>query len=111
MLAVAAEAGGAVWLGTWAGGVTRFDPRTNSFTTFTSKNSNLPDDNIFGMHVDRQNRVWIGSWREGLLLFDRASRSFTKFPIAAPGVDGLRDLGHHGAAATDDSRSARASRG
>jgi ligand-binding sensor domain-containing protein len=85
VLAVAAEANGVLWLGTWAGGITRFDPGANSFTAYTSKNSNLPDDNIFAMHVDRRGRVWVGSWREGLLLFDKATRSFTKFPIGKGG--------------------------
>src|SRR5215204_4373505 len=35
-------------------GITRFDPSSNGFTAYTSRNSNLPDDNIFSMHVDRR---------------------------------------------------------
>jgi methyl-accepting chemotaxis protein len=85
VLAVAAESSGVLWLGTWAGGVTRFDPKANSFTPFTMKNSNLPDDNIFAMHVDRRGRVWVGTWHAGLALFDKATRSFTTFPIGKTG--------------------------
>ena len=85
VLAVAAEPSGVLWLGTWAGGITRFDPSSNSFTAYTTKNTNLPDDNVFAMHVDRRGRVWVGSWREGLLLFDKATKSFTKFPIGKGG--------------------------
>ena len=51
----------------------------------TKKNSSIPDNNIFAMHVDRRGRVWIGTWREGLVLFDKATKSFTTYPIGKAG--------------------------
>jgi len=37
---------GITWLGSWAGGVSRFDRASKSFTAFTSKNAGLGDDNL-----------------------------------------------------------------
>ena len=45
-----------------------FDGR-GAFTAYTSKSSNLPDDNVFSLLVDHAGRLWVGTRAAGLWAF------------------------------------------
>lgn len=68
VVALAVDAQGDVWVGTWGGGLSRFDG--TRFTTYTVKDG-LPGNHVFMLHVDAQQRLWIGTnnglaqWRDG----------------------------------------------
>lgn len=54
-----------LWLGTWDGGVSRFDTRTGAIETIE-----IPDDDIYTMIFDRNGRLWVGTWGGGLAIVD-----------------------------------------
>ena len=70
---------GAVWAGTWGGGLSRFDGR--QWRTYTLKDG-LPGNHVFALATDPQGALWIGTGR-GLAKYD--GKSFTTYGVA----DGL----------------------
>ncbi len=72
---VALEVGndGAVWAGTWGGGLSRFDGE--SWQTYTVADG-LPGNHVFMLHVDPEGRLWVGT-SNGLARFDDGA--FTRY--------------------------------
>lgn len=65
-----------VWLGT-GGGLNKFDPQTQSFTTY-----NVPANNfVHNVFVDSQGTHWIGTWGAGIYQFDPTTEVFTPFRL------------------------------
>jgi len=58
IVALAVDAQGVVWAGTWGGGLSRFDGKT--WTQYTV-NEGLPGNHVFMLHIDPQGRLWIGT--------------------------------------------------
>jgi PAS domain S-box-containing protein len=81
---VAEDHSGKLWIGTWAGGVSRFDPESGNFTSFTKSNSGLATIGVFSLLVDKAGIVWFGTWHEGLQRYDPKDGSFARFPIRSP---------------------------
>jgi len=77
------DAGGIIWIGSYYGGLTRYDRASNTFSTFTRKDG-LPNDNVLGILDDERGNLWI-STSNGLSRFDTARRSFKNYTVA----DGL----------------------
>lgn len=59
---------GAVWLGTFGGGLVRYDGR--QWQVFTRHNSGLPSDSIYSLSVSPDGIVWVGTFSAGLAVFD-----------------------------------------
>ena len=51
---------GNIWLGTYGGGVNKYDPNTAKFIQFTTDNG-LPNNVIYGVEVDAHDRIWFTS--------------------------------------------------
>lgn len=71
---------GALWLGTWGGGLSRLDPATETFTHFRhdpEDDSSLPDDVVTAILEDRAGRLWVGTGG-GLARLDRATGRFRR---------------------------------
>jgi signal transduction histidine kinase/ligand-binding sensor domain-containing protein/CheY-like chemotaxis protein len=73
---------GVIWVGTWGGGLDKFERKTERFTHY----KNIPDDprSLSGNFIpvifeDSKNRLWIGTWKAGLSLFDRETEQFTHY--------------------------------
>jgi ligand-binding sensor domain-containing protein len=58
IVAIEVDAQGVVWLGTWGGGLARFDGR--SWRNYTTKEG-LPGNHVFMLHIDRGGQLWIGT--------------------------------------------------
>ena len=58
IVALAVDAQGVVWAGTWGGGLSRFDGKT--WTQYTVKEG-LPGNHVFMLHIDPQGRLWVGT--------------------------------------------------
>ena len=58
IVALAVDAQGVVWAGTWGGGLSRFDGKT---WTQTTVNEGLPGNHVFMLHIDPQGLLWIGT--------------------------------------------------
>ena len=82
--AVYEDSNGAFWLGSWGGGIYRFDPDKQTLTQFTEADG-LVNDFVKGMLADDRENLWI-STENGLSRFDPATGTFKNFTEA----DGLQ---------------------
>ncbi|MBX2846336.1 MAG: response regulator [Saprospiraceae bacterium] len=57
-----------VWVGTSGKGLTKYEPNSNSWQTFTERNSAIPSDRIVSLHADKDNDLWIGTLGDGLVI-------------------------------------------
>lgn len=57
---------GAVWAGTWGGGLSRFD---GSKWKVLTKSDGLPSNHVFMLHIDAKGRMWVGT-SKGLAHYD-----------------------------------------
>jgi ligand-binding sensor domain-containing protein len=79
IVAIEVDRDGIVWVGTWGGGLGRFDgKRWTNYTTVEG----LPGNHVFMLHVDPKGRLWVGT-NNGL-----ARMNGTKFEVLKTG-DGL----------------------
>lgn len=58
VVALAVDAGGVVWAGTWGGGLSRFDGR--EWKRYTVADG-LPGNHVFMLHIDKAGQLWIGT--------------------------------------------------
>jgi PAS domain S-box-containing protein len=80
--AIAEDGEGRLWLGLLEGGVSRFDPRTETFTHFRHDPTiahSLSVDDVTALALDRAGRVWVGTGEGGLNRLDPASGQVTRF--------------------------------
>ena len=76
---------GILWVGTNHGGLNRFDPRTEQFSYFTTRDG-LPSNQVVSMAPDNQGNLWLGTGH-GISRFNPATRTFRNFDVR----DGLPD--------------------
>jgi signal transduction histidine kinase/ligand-binding sensor domain-containing protein/DNA-binding response OmpR family regulator len=84
---------GALWLGTLAGGVNRFDPDTGRVTSFRNVAGDarsLAGDRVLAVLEDNARRLWVAT-SGGLSLFDRVSETFVRYGRDADNAHSLRD--------------------
>ena len=68
-----------LWVGTWGGGINKFDPVTGKFTRFLYKDTDpagLCDNIIWAINEDNDGNIWIGTDRGGI---DKYIPSLNKF--------------------------------
>lgn len=73
---------GTLWVGTYSGGLNRYDPRTDSFTAFRHDPANpasLLTNNINMIYEDRSGTLWVSSWAGGLSRLDSTGRGFIHY--------------------------------
>jgi ligand-binding sensor domain-containing protein len=73
---------GNLWIGTYGGGLTKFDPQNEIFTHFRADNTipnSLSNDYVFTIHEDKNGILWLGTWGGGLNRFDPATGFFKNF--------------------------------
>lgn len=83
--AVLPEDDGTLWIGTWMGGLVRFDPRTGPRATFRHDPEvphSLAHDRPLALLQDSRGRLWVGTWGGGLDLLDPATGRFTHHRVA-----------------------------
>ena len=72
---------GMLWVGTYAGGLNRFDPSTETFSRYQhdpSDTTSFYGTDISAIIEDRDGVIWIGT-REGLNRFNRQAEAFTHY--------------------------------
>ncbi|OQY26608.1 MAG: hypothetical protein B6244_13055 [Candidatus Cloacimonetes bacterium 4572_55] len=80
--AISEDKDGSLWMGTWGGGLVKYDLKTNEFLQFihTQGNQNKINDNwVQALHIDKNGMVWIGTREGGLDRFDPVTGKFTHF--------------------------------
>ena len=77
---------GTVWVGTWGGGLSKYNVETGKITTYTRENG-LPSMSIQGILADEANKVlWLSTF-EGLSRFDITEEQFNNYSIS-DGIQG-----------------------
>jgi signal transduction histidine kinase/ligand-binding sensor domain-containing protein len=76
---------GILWIGTFGGGLNRFDPVSGVFRHYTTENG-LPNNVIFAILEDKLHRLWL-STDKGISVFDPVLERFQNFDKS----DGLQD--------------------
>ncbi len=82
---------GSVWLGTFSGGLVRYQPKLARWTHFRSApadTSSLWHNAVLTLSEDRTGRIWIGTL-DGLNLFDPANDVMRRLPRSGPARDSL----------------------
>ena len=77
------DSNGTIWVGTDAGGLSRFDSASQTFTNYLhdpSDSTSIADNRVRVIYEDSQGVLWVGTDGSGLDRFDRASGEFTHFP-------------------------------
>ncbi len=71
-----------LWIGTYGGGLTAFDLKTQTFEHFRNHPHNpqsLSHDDVRTIYEDKSGNLWIGTYEGGLNLFDKRKKQFTSF--------------------------------
>ncbi|KAA0251826.1 MAG: histidine kinase [Acidobacteria bacterium] len=79
---VAEDASGALWIGTFEGGLNRFDPATGWATRYRNDPADpasLPANTVRAVLVDRDGKVWVGTQGGGLSRLDPGTGRFDRF--------------------------------
>ncbi|MBS1912823.1 MAG: histidine kinase [Bacteroidetes bacterium] len=71
--AIMEDASGGLWFSTYAGGLNRYNPASDGFTSITSHDG-LPSDAIYGALMDASGKLWISS-NTGLVAYNPAART------------------------------------
>ncbi len=90
---------GILWIGTFGGGLNRFDPKTEKFEYFTEENSGLPNNVIYGVLGDDHGNIWVSSNR-GISKYIPSSNTFINYDVD----DGLQSKEFNGQACYKNDR-------
>jgi signal transduction histidine kinase/ligand-binding sensor domain-containing protein/DNA-binding response OmpR family regulator len=70
-----------IWIGTWTGGLNKFDRANESFRSYRydlDDTTSINSDQIHCIYEDKSGRFWVGT-DEGLNFFNRKNEIFTRF--------------------------------
>ncbi|HMQ33025.1 MAG TPA: two-component regulator propeller domain-containing protein, partial [Chloroflexaceae bacterium] len=73
---------GALWIGTFASGLNRYDPRSEQFTLFRhdpADPTSLSSDAVRAIYEDDAGALWVGTLGGGLNRLDRDTGRFTHY--------------------------------
>ncbi|UAA38373.1 diguanylate cyclase [Paraneptunicella aestuarii] len=78
---------GYLWIGTFGGGLNRFDPQNTSATRIAEKE--LSSDRIQSLFIDSQKRIWVGTFEHGLDLIipKDGGYEFVNFKLHTGGIN------------------------
>jgi ligand-binding sensor domain-containing protein/serine phosphatase RsbU (regulator of sigma subunit) len=85
--AIYREPDGALWLGTYGGGLNRLDLTTGKAERYSTSNSRLTNNVVFGILPDDAGKLWMTTNGGGLLHFDPKAKVF----VAYDASDGAQD--------------------
>ena len=87
---------GTLWIGTDQGGLSRYEPATETFVNYLHDPANpqsIGDNRVRAIFEDRSGTLWIGTDGSGLDRFDRDTGTFTHFRPDPGNPDAISD-GH-----------------
>ncbi len=73
---------GNIWVGTWGGGLAKYDVTANTFTRYGNNplnSSSLSDNRIQALFEDHAGNLWIGTYSGGLNRFNEQTKTFTYY--------------------------------
>lgn len=81
ILSINQDTGGIFWIGTWGGGLYRYNPMTGETDCYNhdpERPSSLSHNDVYAVHEDRSGLLWIGT-RAGLNQFDPDTGEFSRY--------------------------------
>lgn len=81
-------------MGTYGGGLNRFDPASGGFTVYTHNDSvpaSLSAPGVWALCADHTGELWVGTFRGGLDRFDRGTGTFVHYRHDSADVRSLSD--------------------
>jgi signal transduction histidine kinase/CheY-like chemotaxis protein/ligand-binding sensor domain-containing protein len=85
---------GNMWIGTWGGGLNRFDRSTERFIRYVHDKNNansLSNDFVSMLYIDSNDNVWIGTESGGLNKFNYTTNQFTSYKYEENKTSSLSD--------------------
>jgi ligand-binding sensor domain-containing protein/signal transduction histidine kinase len=79
---LAVDHDGTLWIGTYGGGLARYEHETESFVPLRHQEDrpgSLPHDNVEALLVDSRGDLWVGMDTGGLARLDRSTRTFVNY--------------------------------
>ncbi|MBA4407490.1 histidine kinase [bacterium] len=76
------DSDGILWIGTFGGGINKFDPQTKRFISYKNiagDESSISDNRVMTIYKDNFSNLWVGSYGGGLQKFDRRTEKFTRY--------------------------------
>jgi ligand-binding sensor domain-containing protein/serine phosphatase RsbU (regulator of sigma subunit) len=70
---------GNIWIATYGGGINKYDPKSDKFILYTTKDG-LPGNNFYGLLEDNNSNLWFSS-SAGLTMYDIKKKTFTNYDI------------------------------
>ncbi|HGY54562.1 MAG TPA: hybrid sensor histidine kinase/response regulator [Caldithrix abyssi] len=73
---------GIIWVGTWGGGLNRFDPATNKAVHYLNDHNDptsISGNRVQSIYKDRNGMLWVGTYANGLNTLDPKTGKFTVF--------------------------------
>ena len=72
---------GKLWIGTWSGGISVYDYKTDSFTEFypDGNENSLNNENVFALAEDKNKNMWIGTIGGGINKYNYKSKTFKHY--------------------------------
>lgn len=81
--------GGKIWIGTVGSGLSVFDASKNSFKTFNTANSQIPNNDIRDIFVTKNGNLWLATNGEGLSYYNVMNNSFANYSHDSRNINGL----------------------
>lgn len=79
---IAEDSDGIMWIGTFGGGLNKFDPLTKRFISYKNipgDESSISDNRVMTTYKDNFGNLWVGTYGGGLQKFDKRTEKFTRF--------------------------------
>ncbi len=76
---------GYIWVGTFGGGLNKFDKKRELFFHYTNRtgdNQSLSDNRVLTIYEDKKHNLWIGTYGGGLNKFDKKNEIFKRYSHA-----------------------------
>jgi len=73
---------GILWIGTFGGGLNKFDPKTGRFISYKNilgDESTISDNRVMTIYEDSMNDLWIGTYGGSIQKFSKQKEKFTRY--------------------------------
>jgi ligand-binding sensor domain-containing protein/signal transduction histidine kinase len=99
ILSLAGDEKGNLWIGTENGGLSIFNPETETFMNYLHDdldNSSLSNNSIYSLYKDPHNNMWIGTYSGGVDLYSKDANQFPLYKHSSssnsPGNNNILDF-------------------
>lgn len=75
---------GAIWFGTYLGGLNRYDPISGDVSHFRyspDDPNTISEDTVTALCFDQHDTLWIGCWKQGLCSLNIRTRAIRRYPF------------------------------